>query len=103
VLQEFYVVTTRKFQPPLSRAIAREIVALYSTWTIVAVDVALILDAAILEEAAQLSFWDALIVEAARRAGAARLVSEDLGAGQVFGETTIVNPFVAAGGGAGPR
>jgi predicted nucleic acid-binding protein len=98
VLQEFYVVATRKFHPPLRRVEAREILALYSTWTIVAVDVALILDAATLEEAAQLSFWDALIIEAARRAGAVRLVSEDLAAGRVFGETTIVNPFVAAGG-----
>jgi predicted nucleic acid-binding protein len=61
VLQEFYVVATRKFDPPLRRGEAREIVALYSTWTIVAVDVALILDATTLEEAAQLSFWDALM------------------------------------------
>ena len=97
VLQEFYVVATRKFDPPLARAAAREILALYSTWTVVAVDVALILDATALEEAAQLSFWDALIVEAARRAGATRLVSEDFGAGRIFGETAIVNPFLAAG------
>jgi len=98
VLQEFYVVATRKFHPPLPRAEAREIVALYSTWSIVAVDVALILDATTLEESAQLSFWDALIVEAARRAGAVRVLSEDLAAGRVFGETAIVNPFSAEAG-----
>ena len=98
VLQEFYVVATRKFHPPLPRAEAREIVALYSTWSVVAVDVALILDATTLEESAQLSFWDALIVEAARRAGAVRVLSEDLAAGRVFGETAIVNPFSAEAG-----
>lgn len=96
VLQEFYVVATRKFRPPMPRAEAREIVALYATWPVVQVDVELLLDAASLEEAAQLSFWDALIVEAARRAGAERLVTEDLGAGRRIGELTIENPFASA-------
>lgn len=95
VLQEFYVVATRKFKPPMRRAEAREIVALYATWQVVQVDVELILDAASLEETAQLSFWDALIVEAARRAGVDRLVSEDLGVGRRIAGLTIANPFEA--------
>jgi predicted nucleic acid-binding protein len=95
VLQEFYVVATRKFRPPLPRAEAREILALYATWPVVQVDVELILDAAGLEDAEQLSFWDALIVEAARRAGADRLVSEDFGAGRNIADVTIENPFEA--------
>lgn len=93
VLQEFYVVATRKFQPPMPRSEAREIVALYATWSVIQVDVGLILDAAALEERAQLSFWDALIVEAARRAGAVRLVSEDLQAGRQIAGIAIENPF----------
>jgi predicted nucleic acid-binding protein len=93
VLQEFYVVATRKFQPPMRRSEAREIVTLYATWSVVQVDVELILDAAALEERARLSFWDALIVEAARRAGAARLVSEDLQAGRRIAGIAIENPF----------
>jgi len=93
VLQEFYVVATRKFQPPMRRSEAREIVGLYATWSVVSVDVGLILDAAALEERAQLSFWDALIVEAARRAGAARVVSEDFQAGRRLAGITIENPF----------
>jgi predicted nucleic acid-binding protein len=96
VLQEFYVVATRKFHPPMRRTEAREIVALYSTWPVVQVDVELILDAATLEEDAQLSFWDALIVEAARRAGADRLLSEDLGTGRRIAGIEIANPFAAA-------
>jgi predicted nucleic acid-binding protein len=41
------------------------------------------------------SFWDALIVEAARRAGAVRLVSEDLQAGRRIAGIGIENPFHA--------
>lgn len=93
VLQEFYVVATRKFDPPLRRAAAREIVALYSQWPTVQVDVALILAASKLEERHTLSFWDALIVEAARRAGATRLLTEDLQAGRQIGDVKINNPF----------
>ena len=96
VLQEFYVVATRKFRPPMPRREAREVVALYSTWPVVQVDVELILDAASLEDEAQLSFWDALIVEAARRAGAGRIVSEDFGSGRRLAGIVIANPFHAA-------
>ena len=93
VLQEFYVVATRKFEPPMRRPAAREIVALYSQWPTVQVDVALILAASKLEERHTLSFWDALIVEAARRAGATRLLTEDLQAGRQVGGVKINNPF----------
>jgi len=96
VLQEFYVVATRKFHPPMPRPDAREIVALYAAWPVIQVDVELVLDAATLEDQAQLSFWDALIVEAARRAGADRIVSEDFGTARRVAGIAIVNPFDAA-------
>jgi len=93
VLQEFYVVATRKFVPPIRRSEAREIVALYATWPVVQIDVGLILDAAALEDRFRLSFWDALIVEAARRAGAMRLASEDFQNGRRIAGIVIENPF----------
>ncbi len=93
ILQEFYVVATRKFDPPLSRRAAREIVALYGTWPLVQIDLPLILMASELEERHKLSFWDALVVEAARRAGAARLVTEDLQDERTIGGVRIENPF----------
>ncbi len=93
VLQEFYVVATRKFDPPMRRGAAREIVALYGEWPIVQVDVALILAASKLEERHAFSFWDALVVEAARRCGAPRLLTEDLQAGRRIGGISIENPF----------
>ena len=93
VLQEFYVVATRKFDPPMSRREAREIVTLYGDWPTVQIDVALIVAASKLEERHRLSFWDSLIIEAAIRSGAVRLLTEDLQAGRRIGGVRIENPF----------
>jgi predicted nucleic acid-binding protein len=45
-------------------------------------------------DAAQLSYWDALIVAAAERGGCDRLLTEDLQHGQRLGALTVVNPFL---------
>jgi predicted nucleic acid-binding protein len=95
VLQEFYVVATRKFDPPMPRREARDLVDAYGHWHLVEIDVALIVAASQLEERHRLSFWDALIVEAARRAGAARLVTEDLQPGRRLAGMLIDNPFTS--------
>jgi predicted nucleic acid-binding protein len=94
VLREFYVVATRKFEPRMRRSTARQIVALYGEWTIVQEDASLILAASVLEERHQMSFWDALIVEAARRSGATRLATEDLQPGRRIAGVKIENPFL---------
>lgn len=93
VLQEIYVVATRKFTPHMSRAEARSVVGAYGSWQLVHIDLPLIIAASRLEEEHTLSFWDALIVEAARRAGADRIVSEDLQDGRTFDGVTVENPF----------
>ena len=41
-----------------------------------------------------LSFWDALILEAALRGGADTLLTEDLQHGQRIEGLTVVNPFL---------
>lgn len=43
----------------------------------------------------KLSFWDALIVQAARQSGCAQLLSEDMATGAVIAGVRIVNPFAA--------
>jgi predicted nucleic acid-binding protein len=93
VLQELYVVATRKLATPIPGTTARKIVALYAEWPVVQVDVPLILAASDLEERHTLSFWDALVVEAARRAGATRLLTEDLQAGRRIAGVRVENPF----------
>lgn len=97
VLQEFYVVATRKFDPPMSRRDARDLLDAYGEWQLVHIDLAIILAASQLEQRHTLSFWDALIVEAARRAGATRLVTEDLQTGRRLAGVLIDNPFTPTG------
>jgi predicted nucleic acid-binding protein len=97
ILQEFYVVATRKLSKPLTRDEAREVVESYSTWPVVVIDPTLILAATRIEEDHQLSFWDALVIEAARISGAERLLTEDLQDGRVIEGIRIENPFTNAG------
>lgn len=93
ILQEFYAVATKKLKPPMSHAEAREVVSLYSAWPVVVIEPSLIITASYVAEQHQLSFWDALIVEAARAAGATRLLTEDLNHDQTIQGVQIVNPF----------
>ena len=46
-----------------------------------------------IEDEAGIGFWDALIVAAARKAGAARILSEDLNPGQIIAGVQVENPF----------
>jgi predicted nucleic acid-binding protein len=93
VLQEFYVVTTRKLKPPLSEERAARAVRGIAKLGVVGVDVPLVLAAVDTSRTVQLSLWDALIIEAASRAGCDRVLSEDLNAGQVIRGVRIENPF----------
>jgi len=93
VLQEFYVNATRKLKKPLSSPKALEIVEEYLTWTVVENTSALLTSAIRLQTKAQLSFWDAMVVQAAIEAGCERLYSEDLNDGQRIGSLVIVNPL----------
>ena len=93
VLDEFYLVATRKFSPPMSAGEARAVIADYATWQVISPDAALILDATVTEEKHAVSFRDALMIEAAQRAGADTLLTEDLPHGRRFGALTVENPF----------
>ncbi len=93
ILQEFYAVATGRLKPPMTPGEAREIVGLYATWPVVLIEPALILTASQLHERYQLSWWDALMVEAARVGGARRLLTEDLTDGQDIEGVRIENPF----------
>lgn len=101
VMQEFYVTATRKLTRPLARQEAREILSEYSTWRVHRTSPPDVVDASLLEEQHTLQFWDALIVTAAGRLGAAVLLSEDLQHGRTFGALTIRNPFRTEGQGSG--
>lgn len=93
VLRQYH---TSKLTRTISGRTPLDIVAEYATWRVHQVDASDVLEASSLEERHTLSFWDALIVVAARRTGASVLLSEDLQAGRAFGALTVQNPF--AGG-----
>ena len=95
VLQEFYIVVTGRTRIRMASAQAREILSLYGAWTVAQVDLVTILAATELHEAQAISFWDALIVEAARLAGAGRILTEDLSHGTTVNGIRIENPFLA--------
>jgi predicted nucleic acid-binding protein len=93
VLQEFYVTVTKKIASPLASDSAREIIADFLTWDVVANDGEAVLAAIDLHVSEKISFWDALIVAAAEKGGADILVSEDLSDGRKFGNVAVRNPF----------
>lgn len=90
VLQELYVNLVRKKIPPKT---ARDIVRDYLQWDVAPGDSALLVDAMSLSERWNISYWDAGIIAAARRTGAAILWSEDLSDGQDYGGVKVVNPL----------
>jgi len=92
VLQEFYVNVTRKIATPLSKNSARTVVNSYVIWC-VDNSAAEVLSAFRIEDEARIGFWDALIIAAALKAGANRILSEDLNAGQRISGVWIENPF----------
>jgi predicted nucleic acid-binding protein len=94
VLQEFLVAVTREVPNPISIARARRTVRNYIAWQLVVNDSKIILQATEIQEAHQLSFWDALIVSSAFAGNASVIATEDLNHGQRIEGILIQNPFV---------
>lgn len=100
ILQEFYVNATRKLAKPLSVEVAEEQVRDFARLPLARFDKAMILAAIERGKIMSFSFWDALVVvEAALRAGAGRLLTEDLPHGQEIEGLFIENPFLEVGAG----
>jgi len=94
VLQEFYVNVRKKITRPLAAEDAKGWVSNYLSWEVVHNDGVSIVEAIDMEIRYQLSFWDALIVQAANRSGATLLYSEDLNHGQRYESVRVANPFL---------
>jgi predicted nucleic acid-binding protein len=93
VLQELAVNLRRKAKKPLDARATRDVVSDYLAWQVVVNGGDSILEALELEARYQISFWDALIIQAAQTAGADALYSEDLSDGQRYGSVRVENPF----------
>ncbi len=93
VLGEFYVTVTRRLATPMSPANAAAAVRQMARFPLVAVDGGLVEAAIAGSQTWQLSYWDALLIAAARRAGVSRMVSEDLADGATYASVRIESPF----------
>src|SRR5262249_20846558 len=93
VLQEFCVKVSRADRTFTLQKL-REWVVIFLHWHVVVNNADSVITALQLEERYQISFWDALIVQAAQVSGAELLYSEDLNHGQWYGSVRVVNPFL---------
>jgi predicted nucleic acid-binding protein len=95
VLQELCINLRRKVAVPLALEEIRQLIRDYSSWEVVANTPEAVIQALEIEVRYKTSFWDALILQAAEQSGSAILYSEDLSAGQSYGDVRVVNPLVA--------
>jgi predicted nucleic acid-binding protein len=95
VLQEFFVTTTRKVARPLTVDEAADRIREFATWKVFTPTANDVLAGIALQKQAQLSFWDAMVVQAAAELGCDLLWTEDLNDGQLLRGVRIRNPFTA--------
>jgi predicted nucleic acid-binding protein len=92
VLQEYFVTATRKLG--VEASIVRRKIELLAEFDVAAPDVADILAAIDLHRLHGLSFWDALILRAAKQAGCSVLLSENFQQSREIDGVRVVNPFL---------
>ncbi len=93
ILQEFFVIVTRKVAQPLKVEEAAEILRDLSFWRIHTPTAQDVLGAIDLQLQTHTSFWDAMVVHSAICLGCQVIWSEDLSDGQVYGRVRVKNPF----------
>jgi predicted nucleic acid-binding protein len=96
-LREFYR-SSRRLKTPLPEETAREAVGYFARFSPLTEDASMVIGAVHRHQEMALSFWDALIVEAALKSGADRLFTEDMQHGRVIEGMRIVNPFLEGAG-----
>ncbi len=94
VIQEFYVTATRKITEPLSSDQALEFLNYLSILELVRPDYEMVASAIYVHRKYQLSFWDAMIIQAAVSSRCKEILSEDLKDGLEIRGMKLVNPFV---------
>ena len=93
ILNEYYAVVTRKLTYPLSVDQARRGVMNLITWKPVPNSRELMEDTWCMQDRFGLSWWDSLVVAAARMAGCRYLLTEDLQNEQDLDGLLVMNPF----------
>jgi predicted nucleic acid-binding protein len=93
VLNEFYLLATRKIQPPMPAGDARAEVRRYELWQPWQTDHATVESAWAVESRYGLDYRDSLVVAAAQHLGCRYLLSENLAHEQHYGGVQVINPF----------
>ena len=91
VLQEFYANVVRKW--PSASELARSEIRNLMAWRPVVVDTDLLEHSWKMQDRYRLSFWDSLIVAAAKSSACQFLLTENLQAGQDLDGIIVINPF----------
>ena len=94
VLQEFFVSLTRKIQDPLEPAEAARRVRYLSEWILHVPARSDLFSAIDLHRELRVSFWDAMLLQSARRLGCRLMWSEDFSNGRTYSGVTVRNPFL---------
>ena len=93
VLGEFYNATTRRASNPLPEEVVREAISLFTTLPVIETDLGLVQRAVGACNRYRISYWDALIIAAAEKAGCTQIISEDFNPGQTYHGILVANPF----------
>jgi len=93
VITEYYAVVTGKLKPGMDAAIARKDVKDLFSWQPLPMTPDLIAEAWDIQDVFHLSWWDSLIVSAAKVLQCTYLLSEDFQHSQDFQGLLIINPF----------
>jgi len=94
VLQEFYVQSTRRAKDgALTHEQAASLIEAFLRFPVQETTLELMQSALDSSWRFRISYWDAAIIEAARRSGCGVVLSEDLSDGQDYGGVRVLNPF----------
>ena len=96
VLNEYFVTVTRKLKPGMPPDLAWSDIEALKAWEPVPTDWRLLEAARALQGVYALSWWDALVVAAAQRAGCSVLYSEDMADGADYGGVAVMNPLLTS-------
>jgi predicted nucleic acid-binding protein len=96
VVNEMYARLTRSSLDRRDWAAFRRDCERLPQWRVQPLDRDVIVRAWAIQDRYQLSWWDALIVSAAKEGGCRYLLTEDLQAGQDFDGLLVVDPFTTA-------
>lgn len=93
VLGEFYATVTGKLSDVVAPSAGRAMVERMRQLPVVPIDSRLVDEAIEGTQQWHVSYWDALILSAARSAGCRTLLSEDLAHGTTYGSVRVEDPF----------